>query len=101
MLRSLRILLQSLQNLLRSTAQEAKNLVKKQEKVMVFLNHHYKPSLLKLLAYNRLDAKVMDCGFFSLFAWKKFSSTTENFIILKISKLQKCFLTQSRKVCVG
>ena len=74
MLRSLRILLRSLQILLNSTSQDAENLVKKQEKVMVFLNHHYKPSLLKLLWHNRLETKVMDCGYFSIFEWKKFLS---------------------------
>ena len=49
LLKSLRILLRSLQNLLNGTTLNAKICVKKQEKVMVFLNHHYKPSLLKLL----------------------------------------------------
>ena len=96
-LRSLRILLRSLQILLNSTSQDAENLVKKQEKVMVFLNHHYKPSLIKLLQHNRLEAKVMDCGCFSFFAWKKFSATTQNFIIMKTNKLQNCSLVQSRK----
>ena len=60
-------MLRSLQILLNSTSQDAENLVKKQEKVMVFLNHHYKPSLLKLLCHNRLETKVMDCGYFSIF----------------------------------
>ena len=45
-----------------------------------------------------LEAKVMDCGYFSFFEWKKFSTTTENFIILKTNKLQNRFLVQSRKV---
>ena len=74
MLRGLRILLRSLQNLLSSTTLDDEKRVKKQEKVMVFLNHHYKPSLLKLLLHNRLEAKVMDCGYFSIFEWKKFLS---------------------------
>ena len=49
LLRSLRILLRSLQNLPSSTTLDDEKRVKKQEIVMVFLNHHYKPSLLKLL----------------------------------------------------
>ena len=52
LLRSLRILLRSLQNLLSSTTLDDEKRVKKQEKVMVFLNHHYKPPLLKLLWHN-------------------------------------------------
>ena len=79
LLRSLRILLRSLQNLLSSTTLDDEKRVKKQEKVMVFLNHHYKPSLLKLLLYNRLEAKVMDCGYFSIFEWKKFLSAFTHF----------------------
>ena len=67
MLRSLRIFLRSLQILLNNTIQDAKILVKKQEKVMVFSNHHHKPSLLNILIYNSLEAKVMDCGYFSNF----------------------------------
>ena len=67
LLRSLRIFLQSLQILLNNATQDTKNHVKKQEKVMVFLNHHYKPSLLKPLWHNWLEAKVMDCGCFSIF----------------------------------
>ena len=35
--------------------------------VMVFLNHHYKPSLFNLLYFRMLKAKVMDCGLFSNF----------------------------------
>jgi len=34
---------------------------------MVFLNHHYKPSLFNVLYLNSLKAKVMDCGLFSFF----------------------------------
>ena len=99
LLRSLRILLRSLQNLLSSTTLDDEKRVKKQEKVMVFLNHHYKPSLLKHLMRKRLEAKVMDCGYFSLFVWKIFLSTTQIFIILKTNKLQNYFLAHSRKVC--
>ena len=99
LLRRLRSLLRRLQNLLNSTSQDAENLVKKQEKVMVFLNHHHKPSLLKQLMHKRLDAKVMDCGYFSLFVRNIFLSTTQIFIILKTNKLQNCFLAHSRKVC--
>ena len=42
---------------------------KKRQKfgVMVFLNHHYKPSLFNLLFFRMLKAKVMDCGLFSIF----------------------------------
>ena len=67
LLRSLLSLLRSLQILLNNASQDAKNLVKKQEKVMVFLNHHHKPSLLNLLCFRMLKAKVMDCGYFSIF----------------------------------
>lgn len=35
--------------------------------VMVFLNHHYKPSLFNWLCFSSLKAKVMDCGLFSIF----------------------------------
>jgi len=67
LLKSLRILLRSLHILQNNATQGTKNRVKKQEKVMVFLNHHHKPSLLNILIYNRLEAKVMDCGYFSIF----------------------------------
>ena len=36
---------------------------------MVFLNHHYKPSLFNILYFRMLKAKVMDCGLFSLFEY--------------------------------